>query len=289
MAAGMIDTELGQRLLRVADDQGLPLRDALLGSDDALRPTEIAQPALLFTECVLMSALDRSDVAAVSGHSLGEYAACVAAEALTAEDAMQLVIARGRAMAAMQEGTMAAFIGLDAADVEAICAEVRATHDEAVVVANVNAPGQTVISGSVHGVHAASELARTRGVRRVVLLNVSGAFHSPLMTHAAAAFASSLDAVELRGPVIPVVCNVDAHPARSADELRDRLRRQLTSPVQWIACIEAMLSMGVSTFVEVGPGSVLTGLARRIAPDATAFAISRLEDPSRLSVEGASR
>ena len=186
MAFGLLETDTARRLLAAASAAGMDLASALEGDDDHLRRTDVAQPALLFVECTLLAAIpDGTPIAAVAGHSVGEYAACVAAGALEPETAMRLVIARGQAMAGMREGTMCAFIGLDADVVSSLCDDVQRETGEVVVVANLNAPGQVVISGSVAGVNAATEAATQKGLRRALPLNVSGAFHSPLMADAA--------------------------------------------------------------------------------------------------------
>jgi [acyl-carrier-protein] S-malonyltransferase len=285
MADGLFDLPVAQEMLDAATSSGLDLRSALSGDDEHLRPTEVAQPALLLVECALRSALPATlDVVAVAGHSVGEYAAAVAANALPPADAMRLVIERGRAMAEMHEGTMCALIGMDLAAATAVCAETASETGEVVVVANHNAPGQLVISGSRAGVEDAAQRALTRGARRAIPLNVSGAFHSPLMAAAASRFGVALDAVAIAGPKPPVVCNVDARAAHSAAELRDRLREQLTSPVRWIECVERLVELGAETLIEVGPGSVLTGLAKRIAPGVRAVSVSSVEGASRLDV-----
>jgi len=262
----LLDSAIADEFLRAAAEEGLDLRAALRGDDDALRPTDVAQPALLLVEGVVGLSLPAGlDVVAVAGHSVGEYAACVVAGALQPADAMRVVIARGRAMAAMQEGTMSALLGLAAGRAAEVCAEVAAAG-EVVVVANVNAPEQTVISGTVTGVAAAEHLALERGARRAVRLNVSGAFHSPLMAAAAERVAAVLDTVAIAPARTPVVANVDAAAVTRPDEIRDRLRRQITAPVRWIECVQRLIELGAAGLVEVGPGSVLSGLARRIAP-----------------------
>lgn len=285
MADGLIDLPIAVDMLEAAQSSGLDLHTALAGNDEQLRPTEIAQPALLFVECALRSTLPEDlDVVAVAGHSVGEYAAAVAAHALQPRDAMRLVIERGKAMAAMRDGSMCALIGLDVDAAIAVCDDTQRETGEIVVVANLNAPGQLVISGSIGGVDSASKLALSRGARRAIPLNVSGAFHSPLMTAAASRFDVALDAVALADPNPAVVCNVDASDVHSAAALRDRLRAQLTSPVRWIDCVHRLVDLGAETLVEVGPGAVLSGLARRIAPDVRALAVSTPDAASRLDV-----
>jgi [acyl-carrier-protein] S-malonyltransferase len=283
MADGLTALPIAVEMLDAAQASGLDLTAALSGDDDHLRPTEIAQPALLLVECALRSTLsDDLDVVAVAGHSVGEYAAAVAAHALQPADAMRVVIERGRAMAAMREGTMCALIGIDVDAATAVCEETQRETGEIVVVANHNAPGQLVISGSVAGVDAAAKLALARGARRAIPLNVSGAFHSPLMTAAATAFGAVLDSVSIADPHPPVVCNVDARDVHSAADLRDRLRAQLTSPVRWIDCVQRLVDLGAEMLVEVGPGSVLSGLARRIAPGVRAVSVNTSDAGARL-------
>src|ERR1700683_3078979 len=239
-------------MLSAAAACGLDLAAALTGDDEQLRPTDIAQPALLFVECALRSTLPAGiDVVAWAGHSVAEYAAAVAAHAITPGDAMRVVIERGRAMAAMREGTMSALLSLDLETATAVCAEAQRDTGEIVIVANHNAPGQLVISGSHRGVEAAAQLALARGARRVIPLNVSGAFHSPLMADAASLFSVALDSVALSDPQPPVVCNVDARAVDTAGALRERLREQLTAPVRWIECVERLVELGAETLIEV--------------------------------------
>lgn len=264
---GVLESAVGDELLRAAAEEGLDLGAALQGDDASLRPTDVAQPALLLVEAVTALSLpDDLDVVAVAGHSVGEYAACVAAGAMRPGDAMRVVIARGRAMAAMHEGTMSALLGFGAAAAEEVCAA-AARDSDTVVVANINAPEQTVISGTTAGVEAAERLALERGAKRAVRLNVSGAFHSPLMARAADQIASVLGTVDIAPARVPVVANVDAAAVTHPEEIRDRLRRQITAPVRWVDCVRRLVDIGAEGLVEVGPGSVLSGLARRIAPD----------------------
>jgi [acyl-carrier-protein] S-malonyltransferase len=288
MAEGLLDEPLAGSLLAAASARGLDLAAALGGDDDALRPTDVAQPALLLVEAVLADAVRRIageqvEVIGVAGHSVGEYAALVAARALDPAEAMGLVVERGRAMAAMHEGGMAALLGAEASLAEEICREVGEEGGAVVVVANLNAPGQVVLSGARDALDRAISLARERGVRRAMPLNVSGAFHSPLMAPAAERFGALLDAATFSDAVVPVACNVDGAAVRDAAGLRDRLRAQLTAPVRWVDCVTTLVSQGVDTLVEVGPGSVLTGLAKRIAPDVRTLSISRLDDVAALA------
>lgn len=285
MADGLTTLPIAIEMLEAAQSSGLDLEAALNGDDEHLRPTEIAQPALLFVECALRSTLaDDLDIVAVAGHSVGEYAAAVATHALQPAGAMRLVIERGRAMAAMHEGTMCALIGIDVEAATAACADAQRETGEIVVVANHNAPGQLVISGSTKGVDAAAQLALSRGARRAIPLNVSGAFHSPLMTSAAQRFGIVLDSTALSDPHPPVVCNVDGNDVQTAAELRERLRAQLTSPVRWIDCVRRLVALGADLLVEVGPGNVLSGLARRIAPDVRAMSVSTPDAATHLDV-----
>jgi [acyl-carrier-protein] S-malonyltransferase len=282
MATGLFDQPMSTSLLEVAEAEGLDLAAALGGSDEQLRPTEIAQPALLFVELVLAAALPADlDIVGVAGHSVGEYAAVSVAGAYTPEDAMRMVIRRGREMAAMTEGTMAAVIGLDADAVEAACAEARA-GGEVAVIGNLNAPGQVVISGSIGGVERAGAAARAQGARRVIPLNVSGAFHSPLMAPAAERFAAVIRATPRAALRIAVACNVGGAVVEDSEQLPARLARQLESPVRWVDCVTSLVELGAEVLVEVGPGSVLSGLARRIDPTVSTASVNHLEDAGKL-------
>jgi [acyl-carrier-protein] S-malonyltransferase len=287
MAAGLEATPLGRRLLGAASALGCDLGPAFGGDEELLRPTEMAQPALVFTELGLAAALPEDlAIVAVAGHSVGEIAACAAAGAIEPEAAFRLAVERGRLMAAMREGTMAAVLGLDAGTLDRLCAEQAGT----VVVANLNAPGQVVVSGDAAAVAGLSGRAREAGARRVIPLKVSGAFHSPLMAAAAAGFARVLDGVELRDPRLPVVANVDAAAVTTAAGLRERLGRQMVSAVRWAESVERLVELGAEALIEVGPGEVLTGLARRIAPTLRAVSVGSLaaaaEVGERLRADG---
>jgi [acyl-carrier-protein] S-malonyltransferase len=240
------------------------------GPDDELTLTVNAQPAILVHSIAVWRVLEREKPLAVSiaaGHSLGEFSAFVAAGAMEFAAAVRVVRRRGELMygsGAERAGTMSAVLGLDDAAAELVCREASAATGQLVVPANYNSPGQLVISGDVAAVRRAEELAKGAGAKRVVPLNVSGAFHSPLMEVATGGLREALDLAELRDPRFPVVSNVTAEPVHRAEAARDLLVRQLTSPVRWVATIGTMLEAGVDRFVEIGPGNVLTGLLRRV-------------------------
>lgn len=254
------------------DALGFDLRDLCFNGDEAtLKQTEITQPAILATSIATWRALRaaRPDLAieAVAGHSLGEWSACVAAGALSFADAIKLVRLRGKLMQAAVpagEGAMAAIIGLDADKVESICVETCAAGDQVVSPANFNAPDQTVISGAAAAVQAAGEAAKTAGAKRVMPLAVSAPFHSPLMEPAARGLAEALATTEVAPPSAPIVANVDATANRFAERVKPLLIEQVTAPVRWVECTRALLACGVTTAIEVGPGKVLMGLARKI-------------------------
>ena len=238
------------------------------GPESELRSTENAQPALLVHGVACARVLVSGGVvpAFAAGHSLGEFTAHVVAGSLAFGDALRLVRVRGRAMARAGDerpGTMAAVIGLKELDVERLCQEVR-QNGETLVPANYNAPGQIVISGSVEAVRRAAVEAKARGARMAVELQVSGAFHSPLMAAAVGPLAEALAEVEVREAGIPVVANVDARPVREPDAIRARLIDQVTGVVRWTECVRTLRELGARRLVELGPGSVLTGLLKRI-------------------------
>jgi [acyl-carrier-protein] S-malonyltransferase len=238
------------------------------GPESELRSTENAQPALLVHGVACARVLVSGGVvpAVTAGHSLGEFTAHVIAGSLAFGDALRLVRVRGQAMARAGDerpGTMAAVIGLQEADVERLCEELR-QNGETLVPANYNAPGQIVISGSVEAVRRATVEAKARGARMAVELQVSGAFHSPLMATAVGPLAEALAEVEVREAGIPVVANVDALPVREPDAIRARLIDQVTGAVRWTECVRTLRELGARRLVELGPGSVLTGLLKRI-------------------------
>lgn len=247
------------------------------GPEDELTATRNAQPAILAHSIaalrVVGERLGAADYGA--GHSLGEFSAHVAAGTLSFADALRTVRRRGELMfesGQKRPGTMAAILGLEDGEVERVCRE--ASQAEAVVVpANYNAPSQVVISGDVPAVERAMELAKAAGAKRAIRLNVSGAFHSPLMGVAEEGLRAQLEGVSMREPRFPVISNVTAEPVRDAATARSLLVRQLTSPVRWTSSMRALVDAGVDGFVELGPGNVLTGLLRRVSRDVQAQTI----------------
>lgn len=252
------------------------------GPAEELKKSVHTQPALL-THSVAAWRLVRAAGLApafTAGHSLGEYSACVAAGAISFEDALRVTSRRGELMYAAgleRPGAMAAVLGLSREDVEAACAESAGTG--IVRAANLNAPGQVVISGEPAAVDAACEAARAKGAKRAIRLEVSGAFHSPLMAPAAAGLAEALDGIAIRDADCPVVSNAWARPVRRADEIRAALEEQLLAPVRWEDSMRALLGAGVEGFVELGTGKVLRGLLRTIHKDAASW---NVEDPESL-------
>ena len=265
---------------------GFPLsRLCWEGPEEDLNLTANTQPALVTVSIAIHRALGalapELEPVAVAGHSLGEYSALVASGALGFADALRLVRRRGELMqeaVPVGVGAMAAIIGMDAEAISQIAAD--AAQGEVCAVANYNGPAQTVIAGHKAAVDRAVALAKERGARKATLLAVSAPFHSPLMRPAREGMAPLLAATEFRDPKVPVVTNVDAAPVQSGDAARDALVRQIDSPVRWVESVLAMEdSFGVQTFVEVGPGNVLTGLTRRIAKAARTTAVT---DPDHL-------
>ncbi len=255
------------------------------GPDEELRQTKNTQPAIFVHSIVLTKLMQTESaatpVAMTAGHSLGEYTALVFAGALWFEDGLQLVRLRGELMQRAGEehpGTMAAVVGLDASVLTAICTE--ASSAGVVQCANFNSPGQIVISGSVAGVQKAMEIAKTRGAKLVKQLPVSGAFHSPLMSTARAGLRDALEKIELLDASIPVYANVTAKPVQRGAEIRRLLEEQLTSPVRWDSSVSNMAAAGATEFVEIGPGKVLQGLVKRIAPSAEAKSVDKVTDLS---------
>ena len=255
---------------------GVSLSDLCFhGPEDVLRQTINAQPAIMAVSLACLEAAREAGLlpdepAFVAGHSLGEYTALVAAGAVDVDDGLRLVRERGRLMQMAGEerpGTMAALLGLDEEAAATLCRETGAQ------VCNLNAPGQIVIGGTLEAVEATLELARRRGARRAIPLSVSGAFHTDLMAPAVEGMARALGRAAIRDPLVPVIANGSARPLTSARQVRDELLYQLDHPVLWQRSVEYMAEAGVSAFIELGPGQVLTGLIRRTVPGARLLSI----------------
>lgn len=272
------DEALDEPLSRLAFD----------GPPETLDLTVNAQPALLATSIAYLRGLEeragaRLDPAFYAGHSMGQYSAMVAASVLSLEDGLRLVRERGRLMqASAEDGAMAAVIGL--ADDRLGDLESAGRGLGVFTIANRNSPGQLVVSGERAAVEGAAEKARELGARRAIVLPVSVAAHSPLMSNAAEGMKRALADVDFRDPAAPLLANADARLLTTGEECRAELVEHLTRGVDWIAAVERMSSAGVTQFIEVGPGKVLTGLIKRIVPEAEAFALDEQAVPGRLAI-----
>jgi [acyl-carrier-protein] S-malonyltransferase len=262
---------------------------AWAGPADRLDLTENAQPAILAASIAILAALRERWTAEgleaptpsfIAGHSMGQYSALVAAGALDLGDGIRLVRERGRLMQASgqgRDGAMAALIGLDDARLPEL---VEAASQYGVfVVANRNAPGQVVVSGERPAIEAGAELAKSLGAKRAIVLPVSVAAHSPLMAEAADGMREALTRITFHDPDVPLLANKDGRPIETAEECRTELVEHLTAGVDWVRAVERMTAAGITTFVEIGPGRVLTGLIKRIAPEAEVIAA---DDPGSL-------
>ena len=264
------------------------------GPEAVLNLTEHAQPALLATSIAYLEAIrERWAEAGITppeprfaaGHSMGQYTAMVAAGVLSLPDGIRLVRERGLRMQASgqdRNGAMAAILGLDDAALPDLVG--LASRAGTFVVANRNAPGQVVVSGERAAIEAGAEIAKELGARRAVVLPVSVAAHSPLMSGAAAAMREVLADIEFRDPTTTLLANADARPLTSGDACRAELIDHLTAGVDWVRAVETMVAAGVETFVEIGPGRVLTGLTKRIAADAAVLSVDDPAAPDRLAV-----
>ena len=271
-----VDDALGQKLSTIMWE----------GPDDAITLTENAQPALMAVSLAVTRVLQAEkglDLAThakfVAGHSLGEYSALAAAGVFSLADAARLLRTRGQAMqqaVPVGEGAMAALLGLEFGDADAVAKE--AAGDEVCEAANDNAPGQVVVSGSKAAVERAVELAKEKGARRAMLLPVSAPFHCALMKPAADVMADALASVQMNAPAVPVMANVSASPLSDPDAIRDSLVKQVTGMVRWRECVGAMGDAGVTQLYELGSGKVLSGLAKRINRDLAATAIGTPAD-----------
>jgi [acyl-carrier-protein] S-malonyltransferase len=252
-------------------------RDVVAGCRDeaSLATTEFVQPALLACAVAAFRVLEAERIAfgGAAGHSLGEFAALVAADVIGLDEALDVVVLRGRAMQRAGEerpGTMSALLGMDAVQAAALCEEVR--DDDVLVVANENSPVQVVISGSISAIERAETLAKERSIR-AIRLNVAGAFHSALMEPAVAPIVDRLSSIDFRPSRIPIAENVAGALVDDPEQLRTLLGRHVVSPVRWESCMHALSNGGATMFVEAGPGDVLTKLAKRVIPEATAVAV----------------
>ena len=246
---------------------GFRITDVMFeGSAEELKQTKVTQPAV-FLHSVILAKVLGVEPAAVAGHSLGEFSALVVSGALSFEEGLQLVSKRAMAMQKACEqvqGTMAAVINLPDATIEEVCENVEGV----VVAANYNCPGQLVISGAVDAVNEACAKLKEAGARRALVLPVGGAFHSPLMEPARQELAEAIEAAHFNEPVCPIYQNVDAKPHTSPEEIKANLISQLTAPVRWTQIVENMVADGLSQFEELGPGTVLQGLIRKISATA---------------------
>jgi len=281
------------------------------GPDETLRETINTQPAIVTVSLALLAALQEAIAAAQStpastwttpltpafttGHSVGEYAALVAAGSLNLADAVRLVRERGRLMhheGTVCPGSMAAIIAMDEDALREVCAEATAqasanasgNHpgEGQVAIANYNAPGQIVISGELKALNLAMELAKARGAKKVMPLSVSGAFHSPVMQPAAAGLSQAIAATTVNDASIPLIGNMNAAPLTSAQDIRAELAGQIAASVQWTRSVEYLASEGVTTFIEIGPGQALTGMVKRIARGTTLMNVSNASDIAKV-------
>lgn len=275
-------------MFQTADDKlGFPLSSIIFNGPDAeLKQTVNTQPALLATSLAYLEAIRGKGIEPdyVAGHSLGEYSALVCAGVLSFEEAVSIVRARGEYMEAAVpggQGAMAAVLGADRDALTELCRSITA-EGHIVELANMNCPGQIVISGSAQGVAAAAERVKEAGGKRAIPLEVSGPFHSSLMKEAANRLADKLELAAFNAPSVPVVANVTARPVEDADTLRGLLVEQVYSPVLWHDSVEWMISQGVDTFVEIGPGSVLSGLIKKIDKSVKVINVNSLDSVNSL-------
>jgi [acyl-carrier-protein] S-malonyltransferase len=264
-------------------------RDLVEGCRDeaALSTTDLLQPALLACDVAAFRVLESEGVtfAGAAGHSLGEFAALVAARVVDLASALGMVVVRGRAMQGAAEerpGTMSALLGVGTAQATEICDAARGA--DVLMVANENSPQQVVISGSISAVERAEAVAAERRVR-AIRLKVAGAFHSPLMEPAVESLSAAIDDAEFGTPRFPIAANVTGSLVNDPEELRSLLKRHVVSPVRWERCAQALAAAGADTFLEAGPGDVLTKLAKRVVPEARAFAIGSPVDAAAFLAE----
>lgn len=257
------------------DILGFKITDVMFGgTDEDLKQTKVTQPAIFLHSVVLFETGEDLIPDMVAGHSLGEFSALVANKVLSFEDGLKLVSKRAEAMQKACEknpSTMAAVLGLDDAVIEEVLSKIT---DEVVVPANYNSPGQLVISGSIEGINEACEALKAAGAKRALVLPVGGAFHSPLMASAKDELQEAIMNTHFNNPTCPIYQNVDAHPYIDPGMIKQNLINQLTSPVKWTQTIKKMVENGATDFTEVGPGSVLQGLVKKISKDAVTKGIN---------------
>lgn len=253
---------------------GFPISATMFsGTADELKQTKVTQPAVFIHSVAIALSADSFSPDMVAGHSLGEFSALVANKTLSFEDGLKLVFKRAMAMQRACEinpSTMAAILGLDDQKVEEVCASIK---EEIVVAANYNCPGQLVISGSIKGIDIACQKLKEAGAKRALPLQVGGAFHSPLMAPAKEELAQAIESTTFAKPICPVYQNVNALPAIDTATIKKNLIDQLTAPVRWTQSVQNMVKDGASTFVECGPGKVLQGLVKKIAPEVEAASL----------------
>lgn len=288
MGAGLLqDEEVGALCDECASAAGVDLRHLLTqAGEDELRLTQNAQPALCFAGIALTLLLRRRGIeaTAAAGHSVGEYAALAAGGAIGPAQVVRAVVERGRAMAeAAPAGTtsMSAVLGLPATTVDEA---LQGLGD--VWAANYNTPAQTVIAGTLAGLEAATAKLQAAGAKRVVPLNVSAAFHTPLMAPAAERLRAALDRIEWRAPRVPVMANLTGRPHQGGDRIPHVMEMQLRSPVRWSACIASLVELGCDHFIEVGPRRALTGMMRDLAPGRSSVAVGTPQAVAEVAVPG---
>lgn len=260
---------IAKELFEQANDiLGFRISDTMFtGTDEALKQTNITQPAIFIHSVAAFNTIENARPDMVAGHSLGEFSALVANKTLSFADALRLVAIRAKAMqraCELNPSTMAAVLNLDDAKVEEICRAVAAETGEVVVAANYNCPGQLVISGSIKGIEIACERMKAAGAKRALILPVGGAFHSPLMLPAKEELAEAINKAAFNNPTCPVYQNVVAAAVTDPAIIKENLIAQLTGPVKWTQCVQAMIADGATKFTECGPGKVLQGLVLKI-------------------------
>jgi [acyl-carrier-protein] S-malonyltransferase len=265
------NSDIAKKLFHQANDiLGFNITDIMFsGTDEALKQTNVTQPAVFLHSVVLALSLGETFIPdMVAGHSLGEFSALVANKTLSFESALTLVSKRAQAMqkaCELQQSTMAAVLNLDDAIIEKICKEITDTG-HIVVAANYNCPGQLVISGSIEGINIACEKMKEAGAKRALVLPVGGAFHSPLMEPARIELEAAINNTTFNNPICPVYQNVTASAISNPDEIKKNLILQLTAPVKWTQTVTQMIADGATHFTEVGPGKVLQGLVKKVDP-----------------------